>query len=41
MMAKDQVTVRVANILSYTVLKILAFQDRHENKDSSTWSTAC
>ena len=25
--------VRVANILSYTVLKILAFQDRHENKD--------
>ena len=28
------VTVRVADILSYTVLKILAFQDRHENKDS-------
>jgi hypothetical protein len=26
--------VRVANILSYAVLKILAFQDRHENKDS-------
>ena len=24
---------RVANILSYTVLNILAFQDRHENKD--------
>jgi hypothetical protein len=31
---KSRVTVRVANILSYTVLKILAFQDRHENKDS-------
>lgn len=30
----SRVTVRVANILSYTVLKILAFQDRHENKDS-------
>ncbi|MGH3305093.1 MAG: hypothetical protein ACRDOK_26185 [Streptosporangiaceae bacterium] len=30
---RSQVTVRVAGILSYTVLKILAFQDRHENKD--------
>ena len=25
---------RVANILTYTVLKILAFQDRHNNKDA-------
>ena len=31
---RSTVVVRVANILSYTVLKILAFQDRHENKDS-------
>lgn len=31
---RSWVTVRVANILSYTVLKVLAFQDRHENKDS-------
>lgn len=31
---RSKVTVRVANILSYTVLKVLAFQDRHENKDS-------
>lgn len=31
---RSRVTVRVASILSYTVLKILAFQDRHENKDS-------
>ncbi len=30
----SKVTVRVANLLPYTVLKILAFQDRHENKDS-------
>ena len=30
----SRVEVRVANILSYTVLKILAFQDRHENKDA-------
>ncbi len=30
----SRVDVRVANILSYTVLKILAFQDRHENKDA-------
>lgn len=30
----SRVAVRVANILSYTVLKILAFQDRHENKDA-------
>lgn len=26
--------VRVAGLLTYTVLKILAFQDRHENKDA-------
>ena len=31
---RAKVIVRVANVLSYTVLKILAFQDRHENKDS-------
>jgi hypothetical protein len=31
---RSKVLVRVADILSYTVLKILAFQDRHENKDS-------
>ena len=31
---RSRVLVRVADILSYTVLKILAFQDRHENKDS-------
>lgn len=30
----SKVTVRVANLLPYIVLKILAFQDRHENKDS-------
>lgn len=30
----SKVVVRIANILSYTVLKILAFQDRHENKDA-------
>lgn len=30
----SRVEVRVANILSYTALKTLAFQDRHENKDS-------
>jgi hypothetical protein len=30
----SQVTVRVADILAYVVLKILAFQDRHENKDA-------
>lgn len=28
---RSRVSVRVANILAYTVLKILAFQDRHEN----------
>jgi predicted nucleotidyltransferase len=28
------VRVRVANVLPYAVLKIFAFQDRHENKDS-------
>lgn len=31
---RSRVDVRVAGILSYTVLKVLAFQDRHENKDS-------
>lgn len=31
---RSTVLVRVADILSYTVLKTLAFQDRHENKDS-------
>jgi hypothetical protein len=31
---KSRVDVRVANILSYTVLKTLAFQSRHENKDA-------
>jgi hypothetical protein len=31
---RSQVILRVANILPYTVLKIFAFQDRHENKDA-------
>lgn len=31
---RSRVTVRVANVLPYTVLKIFAFQDRHENKDA-------
>jgi hypothetical protein len=31
---ESRVTVRVANVLPYTVLKIFAFQDRHENKDA-------
>ena len=31
---RSKVTVRVANLLPYLVLKINAFQDRHENKDS-------
>lgn len=31
---QSKVKVRVVNILPYTVLKILAFQDRHENKDA-------
>jgi hypothetical protein len=31
---QSKVTVRIANVLPYAVLKILAFQDRHENKDS-------
>jgi hypothetical protein len=30
----SRVCVRVANVLPYTVLKIFAFQDRHENKDA-------
>jgi hypothetical protein len=30
----SRVIVRVANVLPYTVLKVLAFQDRHENKDA-------
>lgn len=31
---RSRVTVRVANVLPYAVLKIFAFQDRHENKDA-------
>lgn len=31
---RSKVTVRVAGLVSYTVLKVLAFQDRHENKDA-------
>jgi hypothetical protein len=31
---RSKVVVRVANLLPYVVLKILAFQDRHENKDA-------
>jgi hypothetical protein len=31
---RSLVTLRVANILPYAVLKIFAFQDRHENKDA-------
>lgn len=31
---RTQVTVRIANVLPYVVLKIFAFQERHENKDA-------
>lgn len=31
---RSRVAVRVANVLVYVVLKIQAFQDRHENKDA-------
>lgn len=31
---RSQVTIRIANVLPYTVLKIFSFQDRHENKDA-------
>jgi hypothetical protein len=31
---QSRVTVRVANVLPYMVLKVFAFQDRHENKDA-------
>jgi hypothetical protein len=31
---RSRVAVRVSGILAYTVLKTLAFQDRHENKDA-------
>ena len=31
---RSTLTVRVAGLLTYTVLKIFAFQDRHENKDA-------
>jgi hypothetical protein len=31
---RSRVAVRVASLLPYAVLKILAFQDRHENKDA-------
>jgi hypothetical protein len=30
----SRVAVRVANVLAYAVLKIQAFQDRHENRDA-------
>jgi hypothetical protein len=30
----SRVSVRVANLLPYTVLKVFAFQERHENKDA-------
>lgn len=33
-MVRSRVTLRVANVLPFTVLKIFAFQDRHENKDA-------
>jgi hypothetical protein len=31
---RSKIAVRVANLLPYTALKVLAFQDRHENKDA-------
>ena len=31
---RSRVSLRVANVLPYTVLKTFAFQDRHENKDA-------
>ncbi len=31
---RSKVSIRVAGLLPYTVLKIFAFQDRHENKDA-------
>lgn len=31
---QSRVSIRVANVLPYTVLKIFAFQERHENKDA-------
>lgn len=31
---QSKVIVRVSNVLPYTVLKIFAFQDRHQNKDA-------
>lgn len=31
---RSRVTMRIAGLMPYVVLKILAFQDRHENKDS-------
>lgn len=31
---RSRVRMRVANLMPYVVLKILAFQDRHENKDA-------
>jgi hypothetical protein len=31
---RSRVALRVANVLPYLVLKVLAFQDRHENKDA-------
>ena len=31
---RSHVTLRIANVLPYTVLKIFSFQERHENKDA-------
>jgi len=31
---RSRITMRMANLMPYVVLKILAFQDRHENKDA-------
>jgi len=31
---RSRVAVRIANVLPYAVLKILSFQDRHDNKDA-------
>lgn len=38
---ESTVTIQVAGILSFVVLKILAFQDRHQIKDACDWSTQC
>jgi len=31
---RSRVAIRITNVLPYTVLKVFAFQDRHENKDA-------